>query len=554
MLMLPEIPARQGGDLLHMVRAISEKLEIGEVTRRCLKFVVRILAGQGGIIALRHADGSFSRASELGVDPEQLTIFDDMLSELIAGRSILHEPANAPRDMAHHDTVYRDSVHRDTVHLEEKFNEIAAALDPDWRQTIPIALSFEQELLGILFVFRSYQSEVSEYLAQALQTIAAQAAIAIHHAGLFRNIREERQRLAKLVEYSENGILILDSAFRAQNLNPALERISGWPAAEALGRPYDELLDWRERDGLNLRETIAAQRPENGEAPPSLYHEGEIFRRDGSTAYIGATHATLYPERDGALLGVIVNVRDLSDKKREQEQQNLFISTISHELKTPVALIKGYAHTLLRNDAQWERETITDGLQVIDEEADRLDSLIENLLHASRLQAQEHLILDIGDVYLPQLVEQLAARFRTQSSAHRINLRFPPDFPVIQADEERIREVFANLLSNALKYSPAGGDVEIGGERRDQETLLYVRDEGMGIDEREKERIFERFYRVDGALTRSTEGAGLGLYLARAIVNAHGGRLMLRSVPGRGSIFYFTLPIVAKTGAGENRP
>ena len=528
MLMLPEISARHGSDLLQMVRAISEKLELEEVTRRCLKFVVRLLAGQGGIISLRGEDGDFYIASELGIDPEQRPQFDELFRQLVDSLGGLTELGAAPRDK---------------THLEDTLNQMAASLSPEWRQTIPIALSFEQDLLGILFIFRSYHSEVTEFLGQALQTITAQAAIAIHHADLFRSVQQERQRLATLVKHSADGILILDSELRVENLNPALERMSGWPALTAYGRNYEELLAWRSADVLDLREAIAAGWPENPADQPTLYCEGKIARRDGLPFYIGVTYAPLRHQNRGKLLGVIANIRDLSRKMIEQEQQNLFISTISHELKTPVALIKGYANTLLRTDASWDRATIVEGLQVIDEEADRLDALIKNMLNASRLQAQDGFVLQPSEVDLPQLVARLAARFRTQSETHRISLRFPPDFPTIRADEDRIREVFENLLSNALKYSPAGGEVEIGGERREEEVLLFVRDEGMGIAEREKDRIFERFYRVDDKLSRSTQGAGLGLYLVKSIVSAHKGRLHLRSAPGRGSVFYFTLPI-----------
>jgi signal transduction histidine kinase len=140
-------------------------------------------------------------------------------------------------------------------------------------------------------------------------------------------------------------------------------------------------------------------------------------------------------------------------------------------------------------------------------------------------------------------VAQLAEQFSTQSDIHTISARFSTDFPIIRADEKRIQEVFENLLSNALKYSPAGGEVVIGGEAREGEVLLFVRDEGLGIEESEKELIFERFYRVDDQLSRSTQGAGLGLYLVKSIINAHQGRLHLHSAPGRGSVFYFTLPI-----------
>ena len=532
MLMLPENPARHGSDLLHMVRLISENLELDEVTRRCLKYVVQLLAGQGGIVALRDETGHFYTANELGIDPERRPIFERLLQQLVgnlSGQSGLVTNGETP-------------VHNKAA-LEELLGQMARSLAVDWRHTIPIALSFEKELLGILFVFRSYHSEVSEFLAQALQTITTQAAIAIHHARLFQNIQQERQRLATLVKHSADGILILDTRLQIEHINPALERMTGWREQDAYGEDYEELLAWRTVDTGNLRATVASGWPFSVSAPQTLYAEGEITRRDGLPFHLGVTFAPLMREDGKALDGIIANVRDLTQARQAQEQQNLFISTISHELKTPVALIKGYANTLLRKDADWDPSTISEGLQVIDEEADRLSSLIENLLEASRIQIDEQLVLKWDSVNVPLLVSHLVKGFRKQSQRHDFSLRFSSDFPSIHADEKHLREIFENLLSNALKYSPAGGKVEIGGERRDDEVLLYVRDEGVGIDEREKERIFERFYRIDGNLSRETQGAGLGLYLAKAIVQAHHGRLHVRSKPGRGSIFYFTLPI-----------
>ena len=528
MLVLPENPMRQESDLLHMIRAISEILELSEVTRRCLKFVVRLLAGQGGILTLSDEEGGFYIANVLGIDPQKHTVFEELLNQLVASLGSQAELGAAPQD---------------TTQLEVTLEQMASELSPDWRQTIPIALSFEQELLGILFVFRSYHSEVTDYLRQALQTITSQAAIAIHHSLLFESIQRERQRMVTLVNQSADGILIMDADLRVVNLNPAMERWSGWSAQSAYNRDYQELLAWQKKDAVDLHEVIAAGWPQNSNQPTKIYYEGHITRRDGLPFYIGVTFAPLSDESSGKLHGVIANVRDLSLAKQEKEQQNLFISTISHELKTPVALIKGYANTFLRDDVRWDHETLIYGLNVIDQQADRLDDLIDNLLDASRLQAQEHLVLNYDDLFLPPLVTRIAEQFRTQSNIHTISSRFPSDFPVIRADEKRIQEVFENLLSNALKYSPSGGEVEIGGEAREDEVLLYVRDEGMGIEESEKELIFERFYRVDDRLSRHTQGAGLGLYIVKSIINAHQGRLYLRSVPGSGSVFYFTLPI-----------
>jgi signal transduction histidine kinase len=179
---------------------------------------------------------------------------------------------------------------------------------------------------------------------------------------------------------------------------------------------------------------------------------------------------------------------------------------------------------------------------VIEEEADRLTVLIENLLAASKLQAERTLNLNLGDVRLDHLAERAVERFSTQSKAHHFILNFPPDFPPVQGDEVRLRQVIDNLLSNAIKYSPDGGEIEVGGYADDHTVSVFVRDQGVGLTEADQERIFDRFYRVDDALTRKTHGTGLGLYLSKSIIEAHGGTMRVESEPGKGSTFIFTLP------------
>jgi signal transduction histidine kinase len=255
---------------------------------------------------------------------------------------------------------------------------------------------------------------------------------------------------------------------------------------------------------------------------------------------VGVTATPLYDE-EGRLARVILNIVDITRFRQAEELKSTFVSVVSHELKTPVALIKGYAETLRREDADWDRETVQESLGVIAEEADHLTHLIDSLLEASRIQAGG-LKLEPTDVYLPRVAEKVIDGFQTQTDVHTFELDFPPDFPALWGDPERLKEVLANLVSNAVKYSPDGGTVWVGGRADQAGATIYVADQGIGIPPEEQNRIFERFHRVETGLHRRTEGAGLGLYLVKAIVEAHGGRVWVESAPGRGSIFMFTLP------------
>jgi signal transduction histidine kinase len=246
-------------------------------------------------------------------------------------------------------------------------------------------------------------------------------------------------------------------------------------------------------------------------------------------------------DREGNIINIVADVDDITRFREAEELKSTFISVVSHELKTPVALIKGYADTLRREDAKWDEETVRESLGIIVEESDHLNGLINNLLEASRIQAGG-LSLKPNHFLLPPLVKKLVAGFELQADAHQFEIDFPPDFPPVYADEERIKQVFSNLLGNAVKYSPSGGLISIGGRADERWITLYVADSGIGIAHHERDNIFQRFYRVDNNLSRSTQGTGLGLFLSRAIVEAHGGRIWVESMPEKGSIFVFTLP------------
>jgi signal transduction histidine kinase len=240
------------------------------------------------------------------------------------------------------------------------------------------------------------------------------------------------------------------------------------------------------------------------------------------------------------LVNIIATLRDITRFREAEELKSTFVSVISHELKTPVALIKGYVGTLRREDATWNRDIVQDSLQVIEEEADRLTELIENLLDASRLQSGT-LSLTRSDVTLAQTAERIAARFRTQTNIHTIVVDISPDFPIIFGDEKRLEQVFYNLLSNAVKYSPNGGEIRIAGQTRREQVIICISDQGPGIAPEDIPHVFDRFYRSPET-SRKTKGAGLGLFLARAVIEAHGGRVWVDPKPGNGARVCFSLP------------
>jgi signal transduction histidine kinase len=231
-----------------------------------------------------------------------------------------------------------------------------------------------------------------------------------------------------------------------------------------------------------------------------------------------------------------------AERKRLESMQSSFVSIVSHELQTPVSIIKGYAGTLARPDGPWSRDTVIRVAHTIEEECDRLYRLISDLLDISRIQAGR-VAMTIGDVDLPELAETLAERSRPRAPAHQFATDFPPEFPIIRGDREKLRQALGNLIDNAIKYSPAGGTITLGGRIEGERVVVFVRDQGIGIPRDEHHRVFDRFHRVDTSLSRSTQGVGLGLYICQVIVEAHGGQIWVESAgTGQGSTFFIRLP------------
>jgi len=233
-------------------------------------------------------------------------------------------------------------------------------------------------------------------------------------------------------------------------------------------------------------------------------------------------------------------IASLEAQRQLARMQDEFVSTVSHELRTPLGFIKGYTTTLMRQDAEWDATTRAEFLRIIDEEADRLRELIDNLLDSSRLESGA-----IGMTREPTRIGPLLRSVveRAQSAYPEMALRVdaPEGLPILEIDSTRIAQVLDNLLSNAAKYAP-GAPVALRARREGEELVIEVEDQGPGIAPEHTSQMFQRFYRVPNT-QRTVRGTGLGLYICRKIVENHGGQIGIDSQPGRGARFFFTLPL-----------
>ena len=390
--------------------------------------------------------------------------------------------------------------------------------------TLPLS-SGERTFGALTLVAESRELLDSDF--ELAQELAARAAIAVENARLYREA-ERRAEAALALAYIGDGVVLLDGDGRVRFWNAAAAAITGVREAEAVGRhPADVVPAWEEL--TRLAELAGAAAPERAR-PVTV--PIETASGDRWVAVTGVA----FDE------GVVYALRDVSDEQALERARSDFVATASHELRTPLAAVYGAARTLRRTDIEIPAEQHDRFLQIIVSETERLTAIVSQILLAGQLE-EGRVDVTTAATDLRPLAESVldSARLRTPE---QIELRLEQNGAraVALADEDKLRQVLVNLLDNAIKYSPDGGDVKVelaGGHGR---VRLAVRDRGLGIPPGERERIFEKFYRLDPALTRGVGGSGLGLFISRELVARMGGSLTVRSQPGEGAVFVVDLP------------
>jgi signal transduction histidine kinase len=509
--MLPDFRVRQRDYLLEIARLLTQELDLEKLLARILRVAIEMLAGQAGLIALKEPEG-WRVAVAHRIQPAFLSYLEPLLAD------------GKVREL-------------DVRELNRMLKDLTYTASMGLFNGTGLPLAAHGQVIGVIFIFRNYPDLFTANDRVLLQAFADQAAVAVYNAKLYGQVIFEKQRLDALLDSAADGILILNADHTVERCNIAFEKLLGEKREQIVGKDHGQIICWAgEPQGTTLEEAERGGWPLTPNA--TLYVEGDLERPLPPPLPAGVTYAPLLSE-DGKLRNIVLSVRDITHFRTAEEIKSTFISIISHELRTPVTLIKGYASTLRRDDAKWDRVVVRDSLAVIEEEADRLSHMIDDLLDASRLQAGG-ISLNRADVSLPALAKRVAERYAPQSQNHTIHTDFPAKFPVILGDETRLDQVLVNLVSNSLKYAPAG-EIKISGSVRPEQVVVCVSDEGPGIDTRDLPHIFDRFYRSTNA-AKQTKGAGLGLYLARAIIEAHGGRIWAEPKPDPGARICFSLP------------
>jgi PAS domain S-box-containing protein len=382
-------------------------------------------------------------------------------------------------------------------------------------------------LHGVLAVYAQAPRQWREDEVQTLSALAATASASVANAELYQRVAEEKERSGAILANIADGIVAVDREDRIVLWNAMAEQITGVPASEALGRLVPDVL----------------QRELSTSGPDGAAQRNVAIRRDGNEVWLALTEAVML-DPAGSVAGRIFAFRDVSRERVVEQIKSDFVATVSHELRTPLTSIYGFAETLQRGDVEFsepERETF---LRYIATESDRLIRIVDDLLSVARLEAGKLEVTLEPTAVGAAVKEAVAAADVDEDGRHRFSVHVEPADLAVRADPEKLGQVLANLLDNAIRYSPDGGTIAVVARARPGVAEITVSDEGIGIAETDQQRVFSKFFRSERA--PAGQGTGLGLFLVRGLVAAMGGRIWLESEEGRGTRFTFDLPLAGE--------
>ena len=392
-----------------------------------------------------------------------------------------------------------------------------------------------------------------ENYTDELATLArAMNETALRLAQTIRSLTEEHGRTAAILESMAEGVAVVGSDERVVYSNAAFAQIlgSGTTAAN-LGT-----------NGIQSGDGIPGRSAGQGRRLVELVRQTELLgvvkkaltneQRVESEVSVGTVRVRTFAvtaapirasEEGGTAIGAVLVLHDISELRRLERVRQDFVANVSHEFKTPLTAIRGFAETLL-GGALDDVDHRVRFVEIIQDHAERLTRLTDDLLKLSTIEAGK-MELELLTVSPPELLKMCAdtASFAAKKKQQTIKIECPRDLPAVRGDSGRLRDVLQNLLDNAVQYTPAGGHIIASAARDGDEIVFTVADNGIGIPQAEQERIFERFYRVDEGRSREVGGTGLGLSIARHIAEAHGGRIWVESAIGQGSRFHFSVPV-----------
>ena len=331
-----------------------------------------------------------------------------------------------------------------------------------------------------------------------------------------------------------DAITVQDSSFNILRWNRAFRQLLS--DAEIGGKKCYQLVHATEAppDDCPLNRSLAS-----GQSETCEFFESHLGR-------FVSVRTDLVRDGEGKVERIVHSISDISERKEIERMKNDFVSCVSHELRTPLSSLRGFAELMLQREYPPEKQRHF--VEIIYRESRRLGDLVNDVLDLQRIESGRA-VLQFGPAVLPELVQETVELLSAPGELHRIVNEVPAGFPPVLADAEAVRQILRNLVSNALKYSPGGGEIRIGVEEREGQARVWVSDQGMGIPPELLPHVFSKFYRTPESVARKIGGTGLGLAVVKGLVEAHHGAVWVESAPGKGSVFSFTLPLAASVQA-----
>ncbi|MDX1934364.1 MAG: ATP-binding protein [Capsulimonadales bacterium] len=403
----------------------------------------------------------------------------------------------------------------------------------------------ERRTFGVLWVFnKKFGNAFIAEDVQLLTRMSRNAAAIINAAETFKILVKERDEALETIESLSMGLIMVNTNQRITQMNHSALRIFGLTKEDlAGGRTYDAVIKDEKVREL-LRRSLEEDADVSAEVPltnPDNPDHSHTFQVQSATVR----------NEIGEAIGSATIFNDITEIKNVDKMKTAFVSTVSHELRTPLTAIKGFISTLVQDtEGFFDNNTRHEFYTIIDTECDRLRRLIDDLLNVSRIEANAALEMNLTKFNLRETLDKVIA---IQSGStykkenHSLSWEMSPDVPTeIEADQDKIEQVFHNLIGNALKYAPGGGPVQVTGKLLPGGEMLEfaISDRGIGMSDAFLKKVGEKFARADNRDTRTIGGTGIGLFLVKAFVEGHGGRMWPHSEgEGKGSTFFFTLPL-----------
>ncbi len=393
----------------------------------------------------------------------------------------------------------------------------------------------EKSTIGVLHAFNKRHGEdFNDEDVRLLERMARNVGSIIANLQMYREVVEEKEELAQTFESLTSGLVLVSTEGRLSQINATARAVFQAPQ-DALGKHMSEVI----KDSAVVD---AIQKLIDGTDPGKV----ETYVVLGNSERIYESQFASVTGQDGKGIGVVAILADVTEIRNIDRMKSSFVAMASHELRTPLTAIKGFSSTLLEgiDEDMYTKDDQREFLGIVVGECDRLRRLIDDLLNTSRIEAGESLSPNYGQVDVTDLIHKVAMVQKQATSKHTIKVEIENELPkLIVGDQDKMDQILTNLMNNAIKYSPNGGDVIIHARNEGKTLLIGVKDQGLGIPKDHLGKVFEKFHRVNNDDNRKIYGTGLGLFLVKHLVEqVHMGKIWCESEVGVGSDFMFRVP------------